>query len=103
MGCDFYIITAIEGVGETIGGEQVNINIVHKRECGYFILYDSDDKDELNQTQIKRCEKINHVCSDGIWNNDAIHTKYHAIVKDQYPDVHTIHSLTKFRYTHLRT
>ena len=106
MGCDFYIVTVLEGVGQAAGGNRVDIQIEYKRECGYFtIADDSDDEKGFNQAQqMKRHEKISQLSSEKRgWDNDEIREKYHAIVKGQYPDVETIHSLAKFMYTHLRT
>ena len=37
------------------------------------------------------------------WDDAAMREKYHVTVKDQYPNVETIRSLTKITYTHLRT
>ena len=106
MGCDYYIVTDLEGAGEASGGEPVDIHIAYKRERGYFLdgTDDSDDeRDGKKDAQMKRHENIRRLCSEGKgWDDDGMREKYHAIVKREYPEVEKIHSLTRIIYTRLR-
>ena len=109
MGCDFYIVTLLEGTGERQRqSDDEDIVIEYTEVRGYYGLYneDSDDEDAMRQAHQKQREsheKVRQLCSESVWVNEAVREKYMAIVRDQYPKVEVVRDLARVTYTRLRT
>ena len=111
MGCDFYIVTLLEGSGERRRqSDDEDIVIEYKEDRGYYSLYssneDSDDEDAMRQAHQKQREShenVRQLRSGSVWVDEAVREKYMAIVRDQYPEIEAVRDLARVTYTRLRT
>ena len=103
MGCDFYIITLLEGEGRTDTGKRVDVEIQYRRQRGYFLdggNTDSDDDDARNRgKQIERYDTTRDLCESGTWTTGTPVDKYYSVVKQKYPEVDAVWNLKRITYT----
>ena len=103
MGCDFFIVTMLEGSGER---DDEDIVIKYKEDRCYHGMYSSDDEDTMRQAHQKQRdshENVRQLCSGSVWVDKAVREKYMAIVSNQYRDIEAVRDLARVTYTRLRT
>ena len=103
MGCDFYIITLLEGEGRTDTGERVDVEIQYRRHRGYFLDpggSDSDDDDaSVRGKQMELYETTRDLCESGAWTTGTPVDKYYSVVKQKYPEVDAVWNLKRITYS----
>jgi hypothetical protein len=102
MGCDYYIITYLYGLGKARNGDNIEIDVIYKREPRYFRYREDSDEEntesELNYTKNKTIFE-NCIC---FVNKDA-EDKYKNFCKTNQEHLDYIIDLKRISYAVRRT